>query len=92
MALVAPVYDSEGLRVGDCILQVIASLDYKTGRYVEADLVSWSSAEARREMKDVKEGGEVMIHLCKSSGSCKDGFQASKVIHLREWKVCEPRQ
>ena len=92
MALVAPVYDSQGLRVGDCILQVIAALDYKTGRYVEADLVSWSSAEARREIKDVKEGGEVMIHLCKSSGSCKDGFQASKVVHLREWKVCEPRQ
>ena len=54
VTLVPPACDDEGLRVGDCTLQSIAAMGYKTGRCGEADLVSWSSAEAEREINDDK--------------------------------------
>ena len=92
MALVAPVYDSAGLTLGHCIFQVLQSIEHRTGRYLEAELISWSSSEARAEMRGIKEGGDVLLHLCKSVHSCKDSHEEGKVVHLREWKVVEPRQ
>ena len=37
VALVTPVHDNEGLRVGDCNLRVITALNHKTSRCVETD-------------------------------------------------------
>ena len=84
VALVTPVHDNEGLRVGDCNLRVITALNHKTSRCVETDLVSWSLAEAKREMKDVQEGGEAMSRPSRNSGSCEGGLQASRMVHLKE--------
>ena len=92
LVVVAPVYDSSGLALGHCILQVIQAIMHKSGLYLEADLGSWSTAEVRAEMRGVKEGGDVLVHLCKSGHACKDTFHEGKVVHLREWKVVEPRQ
>ena len=64
VALVTPVHDNEGLRVGDCTLQSIAAMGYKTGRCGGADLVMMHPCEDSGSCKYNLQASKV-IHLIK---------------------------
>ena len=64
VTLVPPACDDEGLRVGDCTLQSIAAMGYKTGRCGGADLVMMHPCEDSGSCKHNLQASKV-IHLIK---------------------------
>ena len=64
VTLVPPACDDEGLRVGDCTLQSIAAMGYKTGRCSGADLVMMHPCEDSGSCKYNLQASKV-IHLIK---------------------------
>ena len=64
VTLVPPACDDEGLRVGDCTLQSIDAMGYKTGRCGGADLVMMHPCEDSGSCKYNLQASKV-IHLIK---------------------------
>ena len=81
-----PALDKNGFVLGEVLFKVKDTVQHKTGVYVQVELISWSSKEAKAEMK-VMSRKDALLHLCKTTSSCKSSVEERKVVHIREWKI-----
>ena len=85
-ALIMPALDKNGFVLGEVLLKVLDTVQHKSGLYVQVELISWSSKEAKAEMK-ILSSKDALLHLCKTTSSCKSSLEEKKVLHVREWKI-----
>ena len=90
-SLVFPYYDAEGFKVCEAVSKVLDVAEHRNGLMVEVQFVA-SDKRAPQELTQLKEDGDVLLHLCKSTSSCKAMTSKQNLIHLREWKCVDPEQ